>query len=134
MNAIRTHKDIAARGCAMGAMAVEEIGSDAALVLGEATEPMAAKNARLANAGAHGIMNDALQAAAMNGELRILIARVEPAGLPPDLLPEAVGVNELVCADTRRIESVKQAKLRQFLDGVGERVDANPELANCLRL
>src|SRR6516225_4073117 len=118
----------------MRPVAVEKIRGHASLVLGEAAEPMTGMDARFAQSRAHRIMNDPLQAPAVDGELRIFIAGVRAARLAPDLLPEAVGVDELEGADGHRIKPLEQPKLRQLLDGMRERVDADAELADGLRL
>ena len=89
---------------------------------------------RVADAGAQCLVKHFLQAPAMNGELRIFIAGIRAARLAPDLLPEAVGVDELEGADGHRIKPLEQPKLRQLLDGMGKRVDADAELADGLRL
>ena len=79
---------------------------------------------------AHGVVDHALQPAAMDGELRDLVARIGAARLAPDLLAEPVGVDQLVGADADRIEPVEQPELRQLLDRVRQRVDADAELAH----
>jgi len=66
--------------------------------------------------------------------LRHLVAGVGAAQLAPDLLPEAVGVEQLVGSDAGRIEAIEQPELCQFLDGVRQRVDADPEFADGIRL
>ena len=96
---------------AVRAVAVEEIGGDAALVLGETAEPMAGVQAAFAEPRAHRLVDHALQAAAMDRELRHVVAGVEAARLAPDLLAEAVGVDQLVGADADRVEPLQQAEL-----------------------
>ena len=91
-------------------------------------------DARLAEAGADRLVNDRLQPTAMDRKLRHLIAGVGAAQLAPDLLPEAVGIEQLVGSDSRRIEAIEQPELGQFLDGMGQRIDADAELANSVRL
>src|SRR5260221_10594932 len=95
---------------------------------------MAGVDARLAEAGADCLVNDRLQPAAMDRELRHLVAGVGPAQLAPDLLPEAVGIEQLVGSDSHRVEAIEQSELPQLLDGVRQRVDADPELADGVRL
>ena len=82
----------------------------------------------------HRLVDHALQPAAMDRELRNVVAGVEAARLAPDLLAEAVGVEQLVGADRDRVEPLEQAELGQFLDGVRQRVDADAELADGVRL
>src|SRR5712691_10293207 len=115
-------------------MAVEEIGGHAAFVLAKRAEPMAGMNAGLAEPRPHRVIDDALQPAAMDGELRHVVARVGAARLAPDLLAEAVGVDQLVGPDRHRIETIEQAKPRQLLDRVRQGVDADAELADAVGL
>ena len=95
---------------------------------------MAGVQAAFAEPRAHRLMDHALQPAAMDGELRHVVAGVDAARLAPDLLAEAVGVDQLVGADRDRVEPLQQAELLQFLDGVRQRVDADAELADALGL
>ena len=134
MNAVGPDEHVAARGMAMGAVAIKEICGDAAVVLGERSQPAVQMNARFAKPGAHRLIDHALQPAAMDRELREFIAGVQPAGLAPDLLAEPVGVEKLVSADRNRIEALEQSKLGQFLDGMRQRVDADAKLADRVRL
>src|SRR5439155_25274981 len=80
------------------------------------------------------LIDHALKPAAMDRELRHVIAGVETAGLAPDLLAEAVGVNELVGADRDRVKPLHQAKLLKFFNGVRQGVDADAELADAVGL
>ena len=91
-------------------------------------------DAQLAEPRAHCLIDHALQPAAMDGELRDVIAGIEPARLAPDLLAEAVGVKQLVGADRDRVEPLQQAEIGQFLDGMRQGVDADAELADDVRL
>ena len=122
------------RGRAVGAVAVEEIAGHAAFILAEGAEPVAGVDARFAEPRPHRMVNDALQPPAMDGELRHVVAGIGAARLAPDLLAEAVGVDQLVGPDRRRIEPVEQPEPRQLLDRVRQRVDADAELANAVGL
>ena len=122
------------RGRDVRAVAVEEIGGDAAIVLREAAEPVAEVEAALAEPRARRLIDHALQLAAMDRELRHVVAGIEPARLAPDLLAEAVQVEQLVGADRDRVEPLQQPELLQLLDGVRQRVDADPELADAVGL
>src|SRR5205807_6082286 len=51
-----------------------------------------------------------------------------------NLLAEAVGVEQLVGADADRVEPLEQSQLREFLDRVRQRVDADAEFPHRLRL
>ena len=88
----------------------------------------------LAEPRPHRLVDHGLQSSAMDRELRDVVAGVEAARLAPDLLPEPVGVEQLVGADRDRIEPVEQAELGQLFDGVRQRVDADAELADRVRL
>src|SRR5262249_57206203 len=90
MNAVGADQQVAARGRPMRAMTVEEIGAHAAFVLAKMSQAMAGMNARLAEPGAHCLVDDRLQPAAMDGELGHLVAGIGAAQLAPDLLPEPV--------------------------------------------
>src|SRR5581483_8588359 len=51
-----------------------------------------------------------------------------------NLLAEAVGIKQLVGTDCDRVEPLEQPDLGQFLDGVRQRIDADAELADGVRL
>ena len=89
---------------------------------------------RFAEPRAHGLVDHRLQAAAVDRELRKFEAGVGAARLAPDLLADAVGVEQLVGADADLVEPRQQAEFGQFLDRVRQRVDADAELADGVRL
>src|SRR5208282_4981641 len=122
------------RGLPMRAVAVEEISGHAAVVLRERAEPAAEVNAGFSEPRPHRLVDHALQPAAMNRELRNVITGVDAARLAPDLLTETVGVEQLVGADRDSIQALEQAELGQFLDGVRQRIDADAQLADGVRL
>ena len=134
MNTVGADQHVAARGRAVGAVTVEEPGGDAALALGIGAEAVAGMDARFAEPRPHRLVDHRLQAAAVDGELRHVVAGVDAARLAPDLLAEAVGVEQLVGADADLVEPVEQAELGQFLDGMRQGVDADAELAHGVRL
>ena len=78
----------------------------------------------------HGIAQDALQVAPVDGELRHLVAGLEPARLAPDLLAEAVGVDQLARAHADLVEPGQQSELVQLGNGVRQHVDADAKLAD----
>ena len=92
MDAVGADQHVAAGGFPVRAVAVEEIGGDAAVVLREGAEPAIEVDARFAEPRAHRLIDHALQPAAVDGELRNIVAGIEPARLPPNLLAEPVGV------------------------------------------
>ena len=74
MDAIGAYQNISTRGMGMRAAAVEEIGGDAALVLAERAEPVAGMDAAFAEPRADRLIDDTLQAAAMDRELPVTVA------------------------------------------------------------
>src|SRR5687767_8141374 len=114
----------------MRAVAVEEIRGDAGIVLRERTEARAEMEAALAKLRTRRLIDDVLQLAAMDRELRHVETSVGAAQLAPDLLPEAVEVEQLVGADRDRVEPLEQAKLFQLLDGVRQRIDTDAQFAD----
>ena len=134
MQPVGADQDIAACGADMRAAAIEEIGGDAGLVLGEGAEPVPGMDARFAEPRPRRGIDHALQPAAMDGELRIVEAGIGAARFAPDFLAEPVAIEQLIGADRDRIEPVQQAELRQLLDGVRQRIDPDPELADLVGL
>src|SRR5207244_9110042 len=98
----------------------------------EAAEPMTGVQPAFAEPRAHRLVDHALQLAAMHRELRHVIAGIDTARFAPDLLPEAVGVDQLMGANRNGVEPLQQAELLQFLDRVRQRVDADAKLANAV--
>ena len=134
MDAVGADQHVAGDGAAVRAVSVEEPGGDAALVLPEAAEAAAGVDAAFAEPRAHRLIDHALQPAAMDRELRHVIARVDAARLAPDLLAEAVGVDQFKGADRDRVEPLHQPELLQFLDRVRQGVDADAKLADAVGL
>ena len=134
MNAVGADQDVALCGADMRAGAVEEISGDAGFILLEGAKPVAGMHPRFAEPGAHGLIDDVLQLAPMNRELRHVEAGVEPAQFVPDRLAEAVGVEQFVGADGDRIEPLQQPQIFEFTDRMGQRVDADAKLANAVGL
>ena len=134
MDAVGADQDIAAHGLDMRAAAVEEIGGDAALVLRERTEPAAGVDGVIAQPLDHGLMDDALQPAAMDRELRHVVAGIEPALFVPDFLAVAGQIKQLVGADRDLVEPVQQAEAGEFADRMRQRVDADAEFADGIGL
>jgi hypothetical protein len=115
-------------------MTVEEIRGHTAFILAKGPQSMPGMDARLAEAGAYRLPDHRLQPAAVDGELRDVVTCVGPAQLAPDLLPEAVGVEQLVGSDPHRVEPLEQPEFRQLLDRMRQGVDADAELADGIRL
>src|ERR1700738_663769 len=89
MDAVGADQDVAARRLPMRAAAIEEIGGDAAFILRERAEPATGVDGLNAQPLDHGLMNHALQATAVDGKLRHVVAGIEPAFFVPDLLAVA---------------------------------------------
>ena len=77
-----------------------------------------------------GAMDHALQAAAMDRELRHVVAGIEAARLAPDFLAVAVEIVQFVGADRDGVEPVQQPEAGQFADRMRQRVDADAEFAD----
>jgi hypothetical protein len=89
-------QQVAARAVELvGAVAPDQRRRDAAVVLREPPQPVARMDAVPADPRPRGLVEHALQPAAVDGELRVVVARVEATGLAPDLLAEPVGVDQL---------------------------------------
>ena len=130
MDAVGPDKNVTAGGCAMRAVAAEEITSDTAFVLRERAQPMPGVDAGFAKPRAHGLVNHCLQTSTVDRELRIFEAGIGPPGLAPDLLADAVHIEEFVGPNSDLVEFREKAELRKLLDGVWQRVDADTELAH----
>src|ERR1700728_5228616 len=91
-------------------------------------------NTRLAEPRPHRLVNHALQPAAMDGELRNVVAGVEPARLAPNLLSKPVVVEQLVGPDCHGVQAVEQAEFGELLDGMRQRIDADAKLPDGIRL
>src|SRR5512144_2682740 len=133
MNAIGTDQDVAPRGRTLRAVTVEEIRGHAAFVLAKRPQSVSGMDAGFAEPRPYRLPDDRLQPAAVDGELRDIIARVRPAQLAPDLLPEPIGVEQLVGSNADRVEPLEQPELRELLDRMRQGVDADPELADGIR-
>jgi hypothetical protein len=129
VDAVATHQDVALGGEPLGLGTFPEAGLDAPFRLRERRERMARVHRLAAEPVEHCLVEHALQPAAVDGELRHLVAGVNPARLAPDLLAEAIGVDQLAGADRHLVEPRQQAELGQLGDGVGEHVDADAQLA-----
>ena len=103
-------------------------------VLREADQPVAQADPRVAQPLAGGTVEQALQPAAVDRELRPVVAGLETARLAPDPLPEAVAVDQLPGPHAGGVELRQQAQRRQLLDRVRQEVDADPEFAHLRRL
>src|SRR5438105_10845268 len=111
MDTIGADQHVAACGQAMRTAAIEEIRRDAAVVLREGAEPRSEVEPALAEPRARRLIDDVLQLAAVDRELRHVETRIGAAQFAPDLLPEAVEVEQLVGADRDGVEPFEQTEL-----------------------
>ena len=113
---------------------VDEPRRDVLMVLVKPRQAVAGHDRLRAPPLDHRVLENALQRAAVDRELRHLIPRVEPSQLAPDLLPEAVHVDQLVGAQSDRVQPLEQAELGELADRVRQRVDPDAEFADLRRL
>src|SRR5262249_37258982 len=95
---------------------VREPGLDGALRWREGAEGMPATHRGPTEALPYGIAQEALQVAAVDRELRHLIAGFHPARLAPYLLAEAVGIDQLAGAHRHLVEPSQQPQLGELGD------------------
>src|SRR5665213_323268 len=134
MNTVGADQDIAAHGLDVTSGAIEKIRGDAAFVLGESAEPAAGVNGVMPQPLIDGTVDHALQPAAMNRELRYVMAGIDAAGFAPDFLAVAIEVIKLVGADCDIVELLQQPKTGEFADRMRQGVDADAEFADRIRL
>src|SRR3984957_9373348 len=134
MNAVCADQNIAAYGLAVAARAIEEVRGDAALVLAEGSEPAAGVNRVRSQSLLDGAVNHALQPAAMDRELRHVMAGVDTADVAPDFLAMAIEIIEHISADRDVVELLQQTKAGEFADRMRQRIDADAEFADRIRL
>src|SRR5262249_25769673 len=134
MNAVGAHQDVAVRAGAVRTGAVKEIGGNAGFILAERAKAIAGMDVLLANPLRLGVMDHALHPAAMDRKLRQIITGIHPARLAPDLLAEAIGIEQLVSADRDRIEPLQQSQCSELLDRMRQRIDSDTELADLVGL
>src|SRR5262245_4341414 len=79
-------------------------------------------------------MYDPLQATAVDRELRHVMTGVQPALLVPNLLAVSRQIEQLMGTDGNLVEPIQQADGGQLADRMWQRVDADPELADGIRL
>ena len=125
MDAVGADQDVALRSGRSGEVRDHAIG-----ILIEADQPMADVHRRFAHPLDGRLIEQPLQLAAMDRELRPGVARVQAARLGPDALAEAVAVDQLAGPDAGRVQAFQQPQLGKLLDRVGQKVDAHAELAN----
>jgi hypothetical protein len=92
----------------MGAETIEEMRSDAALVLGEGAETAAGMDGILAETLLDRIVDHALQPTAMDRKLRHVVAGMDAAHFAPDLMAVTVEIVQLVRTDRDGVELIEQ--------------------------
>src|SRR6202035_3090976 len=75
-----------------------------------------------------------LQAAAVNRKLRHVMAGIDAAGFAPDFLAVAIEIIQIVGTDRDIVELLQEAKTGEFADRMRQRVDADAEFADGVRL
>ncbi len=104
MDAVGADQDVTAHGPGMRACTIEEIGRDAALVLGEGPKTASGVDCVRPEPLLDGAMNHALQPAAMDRELRHVMAGIDATGFAPDFLAVAVEIIKLVGTNSDVVE------------------------------
>src|SRR5580704_1640859 len=130
MNAVGADQDIAAHRLDVVAGAIEEVRGHPALVLGEGPELATGVNGFLAEPLLDGLKDHVLQPAAVDRELRHVMAGVDAANVAPDLLAMAIEIIKHVGADGGVVEFLQETEASQFADRMRQRVDADAELAD----
>src|SRR5262249_15100100 len=129
MNAVAANENVAG-ACRARAVRVLEAGFDAVFLLGKGDKGVITTDRGAAKSLPYRIAQQALQMPAVNGELRHLVASLHSARLAPNLLAEAIGVNQLARPDCHFVEPGQQSQLAQLGNGVRQHIDADPKLAN----
>jgi hypothetical protein len=82
----------------------------------------------------HCAMEDGLQLATVNGELRHIVPGVGTAKLLPHRLTETIAIEQLARTDTDTVELGQEAEPGQHADGVRQHVEADAQFAQLRRL
>ena len=102
---------------------------DAIPLLVEADQPALGMDPVRPQPVEHRAMENALQLAAVNAELRHIVSGVGATQFLPHRLAEAIAIEQLASADTDTVECRQEIELRQNADGVRQHVEANAEFA-----
>ena len=130
MDAVGADQGVAVYFDGFAGCAVLEAGDDFIAAFLEFGELAGGVDAGGAEAGEGGFVQHGVQLAAVDGELRRVVAGVGAAEFGPDGLAEAVGVDQFAGADAGAVQRGQQAEGCEFLDRVGERVDSDAEFAD----
>ena len=107
MDAVSADQNVTARRLDVRAGAVEEIRGHPALVLREGAEPASGVDGICAEPFLDSAMNHALQAAAMDRELRHVVTGAKAARLAPDFLTVAVEIVQIIGTDRDGIQPIQ---------------------------
>ena len=102
---------------------------DTILMLVEADQPAPGMDPGRPQPVEHRAMENALQLAAMNGELGHIVSGVGATQFLPHRLAEAIAIEQLASPDADAVELRQQTELRQNADGVRQHVEADAEFA-----
>src|SRR5215831_6718567 len=135
MNPIGRDQDVATCGHRLlRTVAPGEGRGDSMGVLCHIVQLMGGMNMVRADPCPRRLIEHPLQLPTMDGKLRIIIAGVETTWFAPEFLAEAVGVDQLIGANSDAIKRVQETQLCEFLDRVWERIHADAEFTNATRL
>jgi hypothetical protein len=109
---------------------IEEVSGDPAFVLRERTKAATSVDGVRSEPLLDGTMDDALEATAVDRELRHVVTGIDAAGFTPDFLTVAIKIVELIGADRDVVELLEQAEAGELAHGVRQRIDADAELAD----
>src|ERR1700686_1050431 len=126
MNAICAYQDVA-RHLNQGLVAAAEARDDSGGRFFEAFKAMPFAHRAGARAVANNREHDRVQHAAVDGELRQIVAGIAPAHFGNNVLTELVDVAKLARLDADRRYGVEEVELRELAGGVRQDVDADTE-------
>jgi len=127
-DAVRGHQHVAVHRIGRLPVAVDEQRPHPVRVLLDTGQPVPGVDGAGAEPFPHGAEQDALQPAAVQGELGERETGVQAAGPAQDLGPEPVGIGQLRGADPHLVEPVEQAHTGELPHGVRQHVDPDTQL------
>src|ERR1700722_1642239 len=126
MNAVGAHQDVA-RHLNQGLVAAAETCDDPGGRFLEAFKAMPFAHRAGTRPVANSREHDGVQHAAVDGELRQIVAGIAPAHFGNNVLTELVDVAKLARFDADRRYGVEEVELRELAGGVRQDVDADAE-------
>jgi hypothetical protein len=133
MDAVATDQDVAGHRDTRTVGEFLESGFGSSFLLREREEGMAGVQCCASEPIDHRTSQHSLQVAAMDRELRHLVTGLYPARFAPDLLSEAVGIDQLARADSNIIESRKEPKFSQLSNGMRQYIDSDSKFSDFWR-